>query len=122
MCLKQVRCPQIKERPAWLTFGQGPVTIPDGEETGIDRNAHGPSPQESGGHAQGQGRRRGPARGSRRGLPYGNVLRPRRGGLFQKRGGQDLLVKEAGFLSLIHISEPTRRTPISYAVFCLKKK
>src|SRR5680860_1357032 len=26
-----------------------------------------------------------------------------------------------GFLSLIHISEPTRRTPISYAVFCLKK-
>ena len=27
--------------------------------------------------------------------------------------------KEA--LSLIHISEPTRRTPISYAVFCLKK-
>src|SRR5680860_1675206 len=27
-----------------------------------------------------------------------------------------------GSLSLIHISEPTRRTPISYAVFCLKKK
>src|SRR5680860_1542132 len=25
-------------------------------------------------------------------------------------------------LSLIHISEPTRRTPTSYAVFCLKKK
>ena len=25
-------------------------------------------------------------------------------------------------LSLIHISEPTRRTPISYAVFCLKKE
>src|SRR5665647_754287 len=25
-------------------------------------------------------------------------------------------------LSLIHISEPTRRTPISYAVFCWKKK
>src|SRR5665647_3410300 len=25
-------------------------------------------------------------------------------------------------LSLIHISEPTSRTPISYAVFCLKKK
>src|SRR5665647_68239 len=24
-------------------------------------------------------------------------------------------------LSLIHISEPTRRTPISYAVFCLTK-
>src|SRR5665647_2761410 len=28
----------------------------------------------------------------------------------------------AAYLSLIHISEPTRRTPISYAVFCLKKK
>src|SRR5680860_1803689 len=28
----------------------------------------------------------------------------------------------AHLLSLIHISEPTRRTPISYAVFCLKKK
>src|SRR5664279_6320074 len=28
----------------------------------------------------------------------------------------------ASSLSLIHISEPTRRTPISYAVFCLKKK
>src|SRR5665647_2409808 len=27
-----------------------------------------------------------------------------------------------GRLSLIHISEPTRRTPLSYAVFCLKKK
>ena len=30
--------------------------------------------------------------------------------------------KKGLFLSLIHISEPTRRTPISYAVFCLKKK
>src|SRR5665647_136963 len=30
-------------------------------------------------------------------------------------------VMESGLiLSLIHISEPTRRTPISYAVFCLK--
>src|SRR5664279_4925783 len=26
---------------------------------------------------------------------------------------------EGWYLSLIHISEPTRRTPISYAVFCL---
>ena len=37
------------------------------------------------------------------------------------------MIEEAGnykktALSLIHISEPTRRTPISYAVFCLKKK
>src|SRR5664279_3531810 len=30
--------------------------------------------------------------------------------------------RPGGRLSLIHISEPTRRTPISYAVFCLKKK
>src|SRR5665647_2614180 len=30
--------------------------------------------------------------------------------------------RPAFILSLIHISEPTRRTPISYAVFCLKKK
>src|SRR5665647_3642063 len=31
-------------------------------------------------------------------------------------------LKVTHYLSLIHISEPTRRTPISYAVFCLKKK
>src|SRR5664279_6201835 len=31
-------------------------------------------------------------------------------------------VRKVKALSLIHISEPTRRTPISYAVFCLKKK
>src|SRR5665647_1880733 len=30
-------------------------------------------------------------------------------------------VEGSNILSLIHISEPTRRTPISYAVFCLKK-
>ena len=29
---------------------------------------------------------------------------------------------EAKYLSLIHISEPTRQAEISYAVFCLKKK
>src|SRR5665647_2013108 len=38
------------------------------------------------------------------------------------QGGQFLFEKEFQGLSLIHISEPTRRTPISYAVFCLKKK
>ena len=32
------------------------------------------------------------------------------------------LIHRHNILSLIHISEPTRRTPISYAVFCLKKK
>ena len=31
-------------------------------------------------------------------------------------------INQTQVLSLIHISEPTRRTPISYAVFCLKKK
>src|SRR5680860_1594506 len=39
--------------------------------------------------------------------------------------GDSVLVPEPTYpihtLSLIHISEPTRRTPISYAVFCLKK-
>ena len=34
-----------------------------------------------------------------------------------------ILTEEASLhLSLIHISEPTRRVVISYAVFCLKKK
>src|SRR5664279_2945946 len=37
----------------------------------------------------------------------------------ERRGSSDAGVLG---LSLIHISEPTRRTPISYAVFCLKKK
>ena len=31
-------------------------------------------------------------------------------------------VLDAQYLSLIHISEPTRQAEISYAVFCLKKK
>src|SRR5450759_5778707 len=34
----------------------------------------------------------------------------------------DIMKGEALFLSLIHISEPTRLGMISYAVFCLKKK
>src|SRR5665647_2046115 len=36
--------------------------------------------------------------------------------------GMDTQLGNIATLSLIHISEPTRRTPISYAVFCLKKK
>src|SRR5665647_3788729 len=39
-----------------------------------------------------------------------------------RRGVHLLRAAQTLFLSLIHISEPTRRTPISYAVFCLKKK
>ena len=35
-------------------------------------------------------------------------------GYFDERASQ--------WLSLIHISEPTRQAEISYAVFCLKKK
>src|SRR5665647_2686206 len=38
-----------------------------------------------------------------------------------RKHGEVVDDEEVG-LSLIHISEPTRRTPISYAVFCLKKK
>ena len=38
------------------------------------------------------------------------------------RAGQVIIDVGINVLSLIHISEPTRRTPISYAVFCLKKK
>ena len=33
-----------------------------------------------------------------------------------------MLGEMALYLSLIHISEPTRQAEISYAVFCLKKK
>ena len=46
------------------------------------------------------------------------------GSCWKEPGAHTLLMSEEGerFLSLIHISEPTRRTPISYAVFCLKKK
>src|SRR5664279_778396 len=41
----------------------------------------------------------------------------------QQQAARDVLrhVSEQQHLSLIHISEPTRRTPTSYAVFCLKK-
>ena len=39
-----------------------------------------------------------------------------------KRQTETMGVARKVKLSLIHISEPTRRTPISYAVFCLKKK
>ena len=42
--------------------------------------------------------------------------------LAEKHPKNILEVGAAVGLSLIHISEPTRRTPISYAVFCLKKK
>src|SRR5665647_1044585 len=44
------------------------------------------------------------------------------GGHRRSRGCPNRTAGDARLLSLIHISEPTRRTPISYAVFCLKKK
>src|SRR5680860_1775393 len=40
----------------------------------------------------------------------------------RRRHCRHFFLHERPDLSLIHISEPTRRTPISYAVFCLKKK
>ena len=40
---------------------------------------------------------------------------------FAKKDTKTYVELEFMYLSLIHISEPTRRTPISYAVFCLKK-
>ena len=46
-------------------------------------------------------------------------------GKLAKRGAKLHFCYEAGptgYLSLIHISEPTRLLSISYAVFCLKKK
>src|SRR5678810_1399883 len=36
--------------------------------------------------------------------------------------GSKPFTNAVNFLSLIHISEPTRQAEISYAVFCLKKK
>src|SRR5450756_2797818 len=42
--------------------------------------------------------------------------------IFCRKCGQMELFKFVHFLSLIHISEPTRLGMISYAVFCLKKK
>ena len=61
-------------------------------------------------------------------LTYGNVFKRNKNKLnitFKSFSDleKQLLIELAIFdLSLIHISEPTRRTPISYAVFCLKKK
>ena len=37
-------------------------------------------------------------------------------------GDGTMLLSVHQYLSLIHISEPTRQAEISYAVFCLKKK
>src|SRR5664279_2478336 len=39
---------------------------------------------------------------------------------YRGRRAEVVLAHDITDLSLIHISEPTRRTPISYAVFCLK--
>ena len=44
-----------------------------------------------------------------------------RGEVSEVRFGSTTTSGVVTYLSLIHISEPTRRTPISYAVFCLKK-
>ena len=44
------------------------------------------------------------------------------GAIFFTSNEPDINFVEALYLSLIHISEPTRPLYISYAVFCLKKK
>ena len=46
--------------------------------------------------------------------PFGKKVSVSQMGSFKE------ILEEHPMLSLIHISEPTRRTPISYAVFCLK--
>src|SRR5664279_5373783 len=51
-----------------------------------------------------------------------NLYSPRAFQQFLNRLSRGTLSFVLLVLSLIHISEPTRRTPISYAVFCLKKK
>src|SRR5664279_3280126 len=43
-----------------------------------------------------------------------------RGMVQTQENGWVVIKEQLSGLSLIHISEPTRRTPISYAVFCLK--
>src|SRR5680860_473768 len=58
---------------------------------------------------------------------YVDVIVPRGGKGLIERVSRDARVPvikhlDGVCLSLIHISEPTSRTPISYAVFCLKKK
>ena len=54
------------------------------------------------------------------GFSYGDYLRC--GSMAANSPIMSEIIKCGENLSLIHISEPTRRTPISYAVFCLKKK
>ena len=52
-----------------------------------------------------------------------NMVAANDGNISVKLNDNEFLCTPTGVsLSLIHISEPTRRTPISYAVFCLKKK
>src|SRR5665647_2107794 len=58
-------------------------------------------------------RQRGEAEYGLKAIPLGGYTRMI--GMFPPKPGAD-----PSMLSLIHISEPTRRTPISYAVFCLK--
>ena len=49
-------------------------------------------------------------------------MRAAASGMSREDGIAAVAAEAKRLLSLIHISEPTRRTPISYAVFCLKKK
>src|SRR5680860_1706434 len=51
-------------------------------------------------------------------IPFGEDLECLLKDLAELKSGVVVTDQEAIMLSLIHISEPTRRTPISYAVFC----
>src|SRR5450759_192956 len=51
-----------------------------------------------------------------------NPITKRVGAKLAVEAYEDLSAPRPAYLSLIHISEPTRLGMISYAVFCLKKK
>src|SRR5664279_6509429 len=57
---------------------------------------------------------------SRNAVQIVNSIPPEKPVLFLPDANLGNYVRKQTGLSLIHISEPTRRTPISYAVFCLK--
>src|SRR5665647_2546136 len=100
-----------EDLPEGIGGAQDPIGRP-GARSGPARRR---SPREGprGCTARARARRTGCGSPSRRPFPV-----PARGALRSR----PLRIDAIRLLSLIHISEPTRRTPISYAVFCLKKK
>src|SRR5665647_3654428 len=134
---------QVRRRPrSWtqvLPFGELPgLAAADGLcAAGVSRSDGGvcrqlpPSPRDLRSHLRDQPRTAAPPGGALNGHhgrssvrhPYANRCwigwrAPRQYGRSLARW-QPRQFGKCGGLSLIHISEPTRRTPISYAVFCL---